>query len=100
MVLLCKRRSIDANQCNEFGSFRYQNLMHDQVRRINMFSSAFLFKISFQKTEQLGTWLIEDRLIHLHTKLFFSIKSKINLSATIRNICIHRYSLTPKMNWL
>ena len=40
--------------------------------------------------EQLATWLIDDRLIHLHTNLFFSIKFKINLSMTIRNICIHR----------
>ena len=26
-----------------------------------MFSSVFLFKISFQKKEQLATWLIDDR---------------------------------------
>ena len=64
-----------------------------------MFSSAFLFKDRFQKKEQLATWLIDDILILLHTNLFFSIKFKINLSATMRNICIHRYSLTPKMNW-
>ena len=79
-------------------SFRDKNLMHDQVRQINMFSSVFLFKKSFQKKEKLATWLNDDRLIHLDTNLFFSIKFKINLSATIRNICIHRYSLTPKMN--
>ena len=74
--------------------------MHDQVGQINMFSSVVLFKKSFEKKEQLATWLIDDRLIYLHTNLSFSIKFKINLSATIRNICIHRYSLTPKMNWL
>ena len=72
--------------------------MHDQVRQINMFSSVFLFKKSFQKKEELATWSIDDRLIHLHANLFFSIKFKINLSATIRNICIHIDGLTPKMN--
>ena len=65
-----------------------------------MFPSAFIFKESFQKKEQSAAWLIDDRLIHLHTNRFFSIKFKINLSATIRNICVHRYSLTPKMKWL
>ena len=74
--------------------------MNDPVKQINMVSSVFLFKRSFQSKEQLATWLIDDGLIHLHTNLLFSIKFKIYLSATLRNICIHRYSLTPKMNWL
>ena len=63
--------------------------MHDQVRQINMFSSVFLLKKAFRKKEQLATWLIDDRLIHLRTNLFFSIKLKINLSATRRNMCTY-----------
>ena len=51
--------------------------MHDQVKQINMFSSVFGFIKSFQKKKQLATRLINDRLIHLHTNLFFSIKSQI-----------------------
>ena len=51
----------DAN-ATIFSSFRDKNLMHDQVRQINMFSTVFLFKISSQKKEQLATWLIDDRL--------------------------------------
>ena len=43
--------------------FRDKNFMHDQVRQINMFSSVFLFRKSFQKKEQLATWLIDDRLM-------------------------------------
>ena len=46
-----------------FDSFRDKNLMHDQVRQINMFSLAFLQKESFQKKKhQLATWLIDGRL--------------------------------------
>ena len=59
---------------------------------------GFSLQKSFQKKEQLAKWLIDDRLIPLHTNQFVSIKFKIDLSATIRDICIHRYSLTPKMN--
>ena len=65
-----------------------------------MVQHCFSLKKKLSKKEQSATWLIDDRLIHLHTNLFFPMKFKINLSATIRNICIHRYSLTPKMNWL
>ena len=64
-----------------------------------VFLSFFLQK-SFQKKEQLATWLTDERLIHSHTNLFFSIKFKNNLSGTIRNICFHRYSFTPKVRWI
>ena len=45
-----------------------------------MFSSIFLFRKAFRKKEQLATWLVDDRLIHSHANLFFSIKFKNNLS--------------------
>ena len=59
-----------------------------------MFSSVVLFRKAFRKKEQLATWLIDNRLIHSQTNLFFSIKFKNTLSATIRNKCNHGYSLT------
>ena len=77
MLQLLLIENKDAN-ATIFGSLRDTNLMHDRVRQINMFSSVSLFKISFQKKEQFATWLIDHRLIHLHTNLFFSIKFKIN----------------------
>ena len=58
-----------------------KNLMHDQVRQISMFASVFLCRKSFQKKSNYATWLIDDRVMHSHTNLFFSIKFKNNLSA-------------------
>ena len=63
--------------------------MHDQVRQINVFPGFSLQKKLSEK-EQLATWLIDDRQIHLQTNLFFSIKFIINLSATIRNIYVFK----------
>ena len=95
VILDLKQRCL----CKFILYFQDKHLMHDHVRQINMRSSNFLFKNRCQKLKkvQSSTWLFYDKLIHLHEKLFFSIKFKINLSGTIRNICIHRYTV-PKMS--
>ena len=90
-VFECSWSMKERCQCNFI--FFFQFLIDYQLTQIIMFSSALILKESFQKKGKLATWLFNNRLIHLHEKLFFSAQFKINLSVTIRNISINTWFL-------
>ena len=50
--------------------------LNDQVRQIDTFSYVSTLLKSFQRREQLATWLFDQRLIHLHRKSLFFTKFK------------------------